>query len=69
MPQQTIFPEYAPMQAIATRFGISRATLYRLIGKGTLKAEKVGRATRVVTASVEEYFANLPQLHSLGGRE
>jgi excisionase family DNA binding protein len=38
--------------------GIHRATLYRLINNGTLKAVKVGSRTMIVASSVRKFLAN-----------
>lgn len=54
--------EYITIKEAAKRFGISSSTQYRLIGRGFIEAVKVGRHTRIVAASVEKYFANLPRL-------
>jgi len=57
-----VLPDYASIKDITQRFGISRATQYRLIGRGEIEAVKVGSATRLVTRSVERYFEGLPRL-------
>jgi len=58
------YPQYATVAATMERFGLSRPTLYRLIRRGVIEAVKVGRSTRIVTGSVEAYFAGLPRLGS-----
>ena len=62
MHQPPDFPEYATIPDISRRFRLSRSTLYRLIGQGLVEAVKVGSATRIITRSVECYFAKLPRL-------
>jgi excisionase family DNA binding protein len=43
----------------AERFaGLSRTTLWRLVGSGDVKAARVGRAVRISRRSLEEYMEN-----------
>ena len=56
------FPEYASIPLITQRFNISRSGIYRMLSQGDIQAVKVGRSTRIVTRSVEDYFARLPRL-------
>jgi len=62
MNEQAEVAEYASSLQIATRFGISRATVYRLLNDGKIEAVKVGGATRFIVASVERYYASLPRV-------
>jgi len=39
---------------------ISHAQLYRLIGRGSLDARKIGRSTYVTATSIEGFLAGLP---------
>jgi len=57
--------EFDTIKSVMERYNISRATLYRLIGRGEIEAVKVGAATRIKMSSVEEYFANLPRATTL----
>ncbi len=57
-----MLPPYAAVKAVAAWFGLSRSTQYRMLERGEIEAVKVGRSTRIVTASVERYFANLPRI-------
>lgn len=46
----------------AVRFsGISRSTLYRHLAAGDIRARKVGRSTRVETASLRDFVGQLPE--------
>ncbi len=56
------FPEFASIPLITQRFNISRSRIYRMLSQGDIQAVKVGRSTRIVTRSVEAYFARLPRL-------
>lgn len=56
------FPEFASIPLITQRFNISRSGIYRMLSQGDIQAVKVGRSTRIVTRSVEAYFARLPRL-------
>ena len=49
-------------QAGAALGGLSRATLYRMIGRGDIEAFKLGGRTLVTVASVEACAANAPRL-------
>ncbi|WP_029603374.1 helix-turn-helix domain-containing protein [Kozakia baliensis] len=51
---------YASINDVSKQFSLSRATLYRKLASGKIKAVKVGRLTRISLASVEQYFASLP---------
>jgi hypothetical protein len=52
--------EWMPIAELKPRFGISRATGYRLIAAGLIEARKVGARTTVNVPSVRRYHANLP---------
>ena len=45
--------------------GLSRATLYRLVKLGEVKAARVGRSVRISRASLEEYM----ERQTVGGYE
>lgn len=57
-----MLPRYAAVKEISAWFGLSRSTQYRMIKRGEIEAVKVGRGTRILTDSVERYFASLPRL-------
>lgn len=59
---QAATPLYVRISDVKAMFGISVPTQYRMINDGKIEAVKVGRHTRIVLASVERYFANLPRL-------
>ena len=44
---------YAQAERLA---GLSRTTLWRLVGSGEIKAARVGRAVRINRKSLEEYM-------------
>jgi excisionase family DNA binding protein len=50
----TLWPTNVACQKLG---GIHRATLYRLVEKGKLKAVKVGGRTMIVASSVREFLA------------
>ena len=53
--------EYARVNMIVAKFGISRSTVYRLIKRGVLDARKVGPQLRLVSvASVRRWLAESP---------
>jgi excisionase family DNA binding protein len=45
----------------AAAVGLSRRTLYQLIGAGLLDARKAGSRTIIVAASLRSYVASLPE--------
>ena len=44
-----------------TRYSTSRATVYREMNAGRLKATKLGRRTLIAKAEAERWFADLPK--------
>ena len=50
---------YAPREAEHI-LSVSHAQLYRLLGAGRLAAVKIGRATYIPRASIEQFLAELP---------
>jgi len=62
MTRQEPLGAYASIADVQRHTSLSRPTIYRLIERGAFEAIKVGRNTRIVTASVEAYFASLPRL-------
>ncbi len=53
-------PKYRPPAWICASYGLSRSTLYRLLGEGRLRAVKVGRSTLVEVESADALFSSLP---------
>jgi len=50
---------YSPRDA-EHLLSVSHAQLYRLLGQGRLTAVKIGRATYIPRASIEQFLAELP---------
>lgn len=42
------------------KYGISRSTLYKWLGNGTIEGVKLGRATYIIVASLERAISLLP---------
>ncbi|MDW8414660.1 MAG: helix-turn-helix domain-containing protein [Thermaurantiacus sp.] len=57
------------IQGAMAALGVSRATLYRLIATGRLRAVKLGRATRLYVEDIEAFARSLPMAPSLSTRE
>jgi excisionase family DNA binding protein len=51
--------EYCKIDEIERRFGISRSTIYRLVGQRVIIAVKVGSRTLIDIHSMRRYFAKL----------
>ncbi|CAA9489939.1 MAG: hypothetical protein AVDCRST_MAG45-688 [uncultured Solirubrobacterales bacterium] len=47
-------------QAAADRLGISKATVYRLVRSGDLRAFRVGHQIRIAQVDLENYVRQLP---------
>jgi excisionase family DNA binding protein len=45
----------------AAALGVSRASMYRLLAAGRLRAVRVGRSTRIPAAELERFVAGLQQ--------
>lgn len=58
--------KYASIRLVGENYGMSRSTLYRAVRAGHIKAVKCGRLTRICLASVDRYFASLPQIGYVG---
>jgi len=43
------------------KLDVSRATIYRLVGRGELEVIKIGTATRVTGASIDRLIAGKPK--------
>ena len=43
----------------AQRLGLSRSTIYELIGSGALRAVRIGRARRIPVAALTDYVDSL----------
>lgn len=54
-PRPDLGEMYEP-EAVADAFGVGRATVYRLIRSGELKAIKIGRQYRIPRAALDEYL-------------
>ena len=48
--------EFFKVQEVAAKLGVVKDTIYRLIKKGELPCQQVGRAMRIRWADVEEYL-------------
>ena len=59
--EQAIEPALLSLSASAEYLGLSRDTIYRLIGAGRLTALKHGKKTLVTVASLRDYVASLPE--------
>jgi excisionase family DNA binding protein len=51
---------YMPINEFAAEFGISRMTVYRLLGAKTLRAVKIGKRTLVDRGHAAQWFEKLP---------
>jgi putative molybdopterin biosynthesis protein len=58
-PRPDLGEMYEP-EAVADALRVGRATVYRLIRSGDLKANKVGRQYRISEASLNEYLGLTP---------
>jgi excisionase family DNA binding protein len=48
--------EFYSVRELAEKLGVVKETIYRLIKKGELPCQQVGRAMRIRWADVEEYL-------------
>ena len=57
-PEQRVVPQLllSPTEAGAS-LGVSRATIYRLLGAGSLRAVRIGRSRRIPAAEIEAFVA------------
>jgi excisionase family DNA binding protein len=60
-------PEFMTVDEFSARFGVSRATVYRLLAGHKIDARKVGRKTAITTASAHDWARNLPAFRSRSG--
>jgi excisionase family DNA binding protein len=51
---------YATIPQTCERYGVGRSSLYREIGRGNIRAVKMGRRVLVEIASADAFFAALP---------
>lgn len=72
--QQHVVPTIAPPQRLLLRpeeaakvLGLSRAGIYRLIGRREIRSVKIGAARRIPVDALEAYVAHLPGDGSSGG--
>ncbi|CAI9121209.1 helix-turn-helix domain-containing protein [Brytella acorum] len=49
-------PLYAAPETIRKMFGLSPATIYRLIERGEITSAKIGKSRRILVASMHAYF-------------
>lgn len=54
------YPEHLTIAETVENFRIGRTHLYQLIGSGDIEAVKLGSRTLVRTASLRDFFDNLP---------
>lgn len=54
------FPAFAPVDRASEILGLSRRTIYELLGSGELKAKKRGTATLVDITHALKYIETLP---------
>ncbi len=52
-------PPLLTMDETCQTLALKRASVYRLIGQGRLRAYKLGRATRITRTSIDALLANL----------
>lgn len=55
-----IEPEYIGIDFAATRFDVSRSTIYALERRGQLQFSKLGRKSLIRLADIRELIAGLP---------
>ena len=55
-------PRYVRVKAALPLIGVSRSTLYKLIGAGSIRAIKVGGATMIDLRSVAALFDRSPEI-------
>jgi excisionase family DNA binding protein len=51
---------YATIPQSCERYGLGRSNLYRWIGRGEIRALKLGRRILIEIASADAFFASLP---------
>ena len=54
-------PRFMRLPTFCEAYDTSRATAYRAIAAGRIRAVKCGRATLIDVASAEAWFASLPE--------
>ncbi len=61
---------FSPAEA-AKALGIGRTTLFALLGRGDIKARKLGARTLIAASELDRYVASLPEarFHSHAGQE
>lgn len=47
--------------------GVSRATLYRMLKAGSIKAKKIRGRTIILKSDIDEYMSNLNNWHAVSG--
>jgi excisionase family DNA binding protein len=66
-PEGQIRPLFVTVKEACEILAVGRTKLNELLTAGELRARKVGRGTRIETASLEEYAAGLPKWKPLHG--
>ena len=61
-------PETLLISAAVRRYGLSRSTLYRLAGKGSIDLIRAGGRTLCDVASIRRYLAACPRVVSGGSQ-
>lgn len=59
-PQSTVEPLAVSVLTAAKMTGVSRATFYRLIAEGRVKAKKIGKRTLVLVTDIHALLAASP---------
>jgi excisionase family DNA binding protein len=57
IPRRRLYPLAEAIQLL----GMSRAQVYVIIGRGELRAKKVGKLTMIPSTSIDAYIASLPE--------
>jgi excisionase family DNA binding protein len=50
----------------ARRLSLSRANVYKILARGSIRSVSIGRSRRVVVASLREYVAQLEDVQRCG---
>jgi excisionase family DNA binding protein len=54
------WPAYTSVETASTLLGLSRRTIYQMLGRGELRARKAGKRTLVDIPHALRYLENLP---------
>lgn len=58
MTKQVDTPTWLTVAEVAAKLGISKMTVYRMVGTKEIKSYKFGRAYRINAADLEQYIAD-----------